>query len=105
MFVDPFLKALNRITGCLFKLEQSVNMSEFMMLNELTDLKELQEQVSKRSVSDTVLYHIKLGRYTKVIVIEVKTDKSISQDSIAQAIGYHIACQTPDKFVQMYISK
>ena len=100
-FVDPLLRALHDATGCMYKLEEPVKMSDFLMLENIDELKELQEEVSQRSRSDVVVYHVKGGRYHKLIIVEIKSDKTISRDSVAQAIGYYLANKASSMYVQI----
>ena len=72
-----------------------------MMLTDSDDLAKCKEDVSKKSTSDAVIYHVKTGKTTKVVIVEVKTDQTISLDSVAQVIGYYTANQTKEEYLQI----
>ncbi len=38
-YVDPFLKALNQLTQCVYSFEQPVSVSEFLALTNAMELK------------------------------------------------------------------
>ena len=100
-YIDPLLKALNQLTGCVYYFEQPVSAADILMLKDVTGLKELQQQVSHRSRTDVSVYHLKIGKYQKLIIMEIKSDKTFSKDSIAQTIGYFLSSKAASTYVQM----
>ena len=45
-----------------------------LMLNSVSDLKELQKSVSQHSRSDVMVYHLKSGIYDKIMIVKIKSD-------------------------------
>ena len=72
------------------KLEQTVRLSDHQLLEEDND-STLEAEVSQNSKCDYVFYHLSASSCLKLLVIEVKTNKSVSVNSVAQIIGYYIA--------------
>lgn len=99
--VDPFLKALKKATGCVYKLEDPVSESDFLLLSTIEDIEELKDFVSQRSRADIVVYRVRVGKYHKLLV---KSDKTMSMDALAQTIGYYIASHSPDRNVQIALA-
>ena len=88
--LDSIIKAICELTGCRVKLEQSVKASDALDAECLPD-------VSKKSVSDYVLYEITYSGKRKVVLIEGKSE-TLSKSTVSQLIGYYIASQVVDDF-------
>ena len=86
--VDSIVKAICELTGCKVKLEESVKASDALQfdVNELPD-------VSRSSMSDYVLYVVTYSAEIKIVMIETKSDQTLSKNAISQLIGYYIASQ------------
>ena len=100
---DPIIKAICKVTGCRIHLERSVlssdeelDLSESLKKLELSD-----DEVSRKSVTDGVIYSVKFGQLRKLIIVEVKTDISLSDNSIAQVIGYYMASKLESETIPM----
>ncbi len=89
------LKALHRLTGCKWKLEQPVSSSDQL---SHPSLQSLPAKISRGSIHDGYFYRIMFGGdYCKLIILEVKTDKTLRKNSIAQCIGYFLASQLDNR--------
>ena len=95
---DHIIKALCEISGCKVKLEDVVRESDEDYLNPN---RTLPDSVSCKSTSDYVLYVIELRNNVKLVLVEVKADKKLSKNIIAQTIGYYIASQVAAEYIPM----
>lgn len=83
---DPIIKLLCQLTKCKVKLEQTVRLSDLDVYEDPF----LDIVVSKSSKTDYVSYYsVRVNRLLKLLIIEMKTDKSFSLNAIAQTIGYY----------------
>lgn len=88
--IDPILKCILDLTGCRVKLEETVKMSDLLISENVSGL---EQRVSDKSTSDYVIYHITVNKAVKILLVEAKTDMSLSRDSVAQVIGYFMASE------------
>ena len=61
--IDPIIKAILELTGCRVKLEETVRASDI----ESFDSDESMSDVSDRSTSDYVIYHITFNQAVNII--------------------------------------
>ena len=73
--IDPFLKAILTCTGCKVNLED-----------------ELCHKESKISgKADYAVYHVKLSGKVRVLILEAKRDRIVTDHSVCQTVGYYMA--------------
>lgn len=75
-FVDPLLKVLCEVLHCKLSL---------VILN-----KDNTYSISERSKADYTMFYLKLGQ-SMVLLLETKTDKTLTKHSLCQVIGYFLA--------------
>lgn len=77
--VHPFIKLILELTNCEVDLEDPVGEVSAPISN-----------VSDRSVIDCAVYYLKGPTAVRVLVLEAKTDKALSEHSVCQLVGYYM---------------